>query len=257
MTEKKDSGILDSVSNALRILKSYSHSQPVKRVNDIAKELNVSKSTASRLVKTLAAEGFLTKDTESAGYRLGKMTLTLGGIFANSNEIYREMGPVLNEIVSETKESAHLAVIIEKELVYLMKYVGPYYADTKIDIGETNPLHATSSGKVLLAYGDSNRINEIKKEGLDAYTEHTITNPILFEKELLKIRRNGYAVSMEEYTYHNFSIAAPVFNIDGEVVCAIGMAAPTSRLKQNKLPNLIKIIVNGSKIASELLGWDG
>lgn len=256
MSKSSDANRLDSVSNALKILKSFSTLQPVRRVGELATELNVSKSTASRLVQTLVAEGFLIKDHESVGYRLGVSTLTLGGIFANSNELYREIFPVLNDIVQQTKESAHLGVIIDYEVVYLLKNIGPYYSNVKTQVGKHNPIHATSSGKLLLALGNESLYEELLKRGLETYTEDTIVNPLMLKKELDKIKQQGYATSISEYDEDNYSIAAPVYNMDNEVVAAIGFAGPMTRFNQSQLEDQIRVVVRAGREASERLGWD-
>lgn len=250
-------GLLDSVSNALKILKLYSNRQPVLRVGDIATHLDVSKSTASRLVKTLVSEDFLEKDQDSSGYRLGKALLTLGGIFVSAEETYSEIAPYLNDLVAETKENAHFAVLSGEEIIYLMKYIGPYYSNTKIQVGEINPPHATSTGKVLLAYSSSEVTESIVAKGLEAYTENTITNPYKFQKELENIRKQGYSVSVEEFTLGNISFAAPIFNMEGELIGAVGLAGPTSRIKDGQIDVMIRKVRQAAQYASEQLGWDG
>ncbi|MBG9983062.1 IclR family transcriptional regulator [Aerococcaceae bacterium DSM 111020] len=258
MTQEKDKGILESVSNALKVLKSFSQETPVKRVGEIAEELNISKSTASRLIKTLQAEGFLIHDEHSPGYRLGKEILSLGGIFTSSYEFYSDIGPYLNELVSITKENAHLAIISGDEVIYLIKYMGPYYSNTKIEVGNVNPPHATSSGKILLAYADNSVVDYVLQQGLTAFTENTITNPIKLRKEFEKIRRQKYVVSIGEYDIDNLSIAAPVFDIDGKVVSAIGVAGPLSRINsEEKIQNIKREVIKTAKYASEILGWEG
>lgn len=255
MSEKR-SGQLSSVKNALKILRSFTASNPVRRVSDLAEEIGVSKSTVSRLISTLVSEDFLAPDTDTAGYRLGYSVLTLGGALTSTNELYREVAPVLNDIVLQTGESAHVAVLEGQDVIYLNKNTGPYYSNILTSVGAHNAAYAASSGKVMLSESDPEVIDQIFAEGVKAYTEHTITNPIKFKKELDKVRRQGYAMSIEEITKNNYSIAVPVRDMSGKIACAITVVGPLSRINKGKLEQFIKIMKEAALDASERLGYD-
>jgi len=248
---------LSSVSKALRILKAFDTQNSVWRVGELAKELNFSKSTVSRLIQTLVDENFLMNDPDSPGYRLGSALLSLGGNYVSDSELYQEVAPVLNKLVLETGESAHIAVKNNHQILYLNKQIGPYYSDIKTQTGAINPAHATSSGKVLLAYSSEDTVNTILNEELEAFTEHTLTNPIKLKKEFEQIRTQGYSVSKEELSIGNYSIAAPVYNFENEIVCAITIVGPIARLTDNKLERFKRLIVRSARQASERLGYDG
>lgn len=248
---------LSSVTKALRVLKIFNTTNPVWRVGEIAEILNLSKSTASRIVQTLVDENFLVKDKKSPGYRLGSATLALGGQFVGENELYQDVAPVLNKLVLETGESAHIAIKNNRSVLYLNKQIGPYYADIQTQTGADNPIHATSSGKVLLAHSDEDTIDIILSGELEAYTEHTLTNPIKIRKQLEAIRQQGYSFSSEELTEGNYSIAAPVFNYEGEIVCAIAIVGPITRLTPKNKDRYTRLLIRAANEASERLGYDG
>lgn len=88
------------------------------------------------------------------------------------------MAPVLNQVVLETGESAHIVVRNNLQVLYLDKYYGPYYSDISTKTGKLNPVHATSSGKLLLAYSPPEKVDLILNQPLKSYTEYTVTNPI-------------------------------------------------------------------------------
>lgn len=248
---------LSSVSKALRILKAFDSDTPVWRVGELSEKIGFSKSTVSRLIQTLLEEDFLADDHEGPGYRLGSALLKLGGHYVSENELYNEVAPVLNKLVLETGESAHIAVKNKHKVLYLNKQIGPYYSDIKTQTGSINPAHATSSGKVLLAYSPEDTINIIVNSDLEAFTEHTITNPIQLKRNFEKIRQQGYAISMEELAIGNYSIAAPVYNHESEIVCAITIVGPVVRLTKEKLERFCRLIVRSAREASERLGYDG
>lgn len=254
---KKSTDQLSSVTNALRILEQFSNSRTVVYVGQLATDLDLSKSTVSRLVRTLETQQFLSRDTQTQGYRLGNKLLTIAGILANTNEIYREVGPVLNEIVQKTNESAQIAAIDGTEVFYIHKISGPYYSEAHTQIGMKNPIHATSTGKVLLAYSNENIIEKAINLPHQAFTEHTITNPIQLKKELSKVRGQGYSFSVEELTEGHYSLAFPVWNYENEVVCALSIVGPLSRLNKDKMKDYMRYLRQGAQEASERLGYDG
>lgn len=137
------------------------------------------------------------------------------------------------------------------------KQIGPYYSDIQTQTGSDNPVHATSSGKVLLAHSDDDTVDIILSGELEAFTEHTLVNPIRIRKQLEDIRIKGYSFSAEELTLGNYSIAAPVFNYDGEIVCAIALVGPMTRLTERNKDRFIRVLVRAAAEASDRLGYDG
>lgn len=247
---------ISSVAKALRILKAFNKNS-VWRVGELTDELGFSKSTVSRLIQTLVEEEFLTDDPDNPGYRIGSSLLSLGGHFMSNSELYQEVAPVLNKLVLETGESVHIAVRNKRKVLYLNKQLGSYYSDIQTQIGSLNPVHATSSGKMLLAHSPDTTIDLILNDDLEAFTAHTRTNPLMLRQELEDIRRQGYAFSHDELSIGNYSIAAPVYNYENEVVCAIALVGPTSRLTDTKKERFIRLIIRAAQEASERLGYDG
>lgn len=252
----KASESLSSLSKALRILKAFNE-KTVWRVGELSEGLGFPKSTVSRLIQTLVEEDFLMEDPDGPGYILGGSLLSLGGHFINSNELYQEVAPVLNKLVLETGESAHIAIRNKRRVLYLNKQIGPYFSDIQTQMGSLNPVHATSSGKVLLAHSPQETIEIILNEDLEAFTEYTKTNPLQLKRELEDIRVKGYSVSKSELAVGNYSIAAPVYDYEGEVVCAITLVGPLSRLTKEKEARFIRLLIRSAQEASERLGYDG
>ena len=132
----------------------------------------------------------------------------------------------------------------------------PYYSDINTQIGMKNPVHATSTGKVLLAYSDEETIEKAISFPHSAFTEHTITNPNQLKKELSKVRSQGYSFSVGELTENNYSLAFPILNYENEVVCALSIVGPLTRMNKDKLEDYMRILRQGAQEASERLGYD-
>ncbi|MED1605091.1 IclR family transcriptional regulator [Cytobacillus kochii] len=252
----KEKTLLSSVRNALRILKSFSTYEPVRTVSELAQELDLAKSTVSRLVSTLVNEGFLIKDDDSRGYRLGLSVLTLGGIVTNNLEIYKEAAPVLSKLVNITGETAHLAILDGLDTIYIHKEECHHPVRILTHIGRKNPSYCTSTGKVLLAFNEEFLLQEIISKGLLNYTVNTITDPYLLENELEQVRKQNYAVSTEELTEGTKSIAAPIRDHTGKVVCAINIVGPIQRMNDYHIPEMAKRVIEAGNEASKRLGYD-
>ncbi|MFC3040493.1 IclR family transcriptional regulator [Virgibacillus xinjiangensis] len=257
MTKKKsEPTVLSSVQNALRILKSFSTFEPTKKVSELAESLGLAKSTVSRLMSTLASEGFVTKDPKTNSYRLGISVLTLGGIVTNNLEIHKEAAPVLNKLVNDTGETAHLAIMDGLDTIYIHKEECHHPVRILTHVGRRNPSYCTSSGKVLLAFSDEHIVDEVIRKGLVSYTENSITDPVELREELQTIREKKYAISTEELTEGTKSVAAPIKDHTGKVVSAITVVGPIQRMKDYKISDIAKKVIEAGIEASERLGYD-
>ncbi|MBP2077521.1 IclR family transcriptional regulator [Oceanobacillus polygoni] len=254
--KKNEPQRLSSVTNALRILKSFTTFEPSKRVTELSESLGLAKSTVSRLLSTLASEGFVIKNKNTNEYQLGLSVLTLGGIVTNNLEVHKEAAPVLNKLVNDTGETAHLAIMDELDTIYIHKEECNHPVRILTHLGRKNPAYCTSSGKVLLAFGDKQNVEKVIENGLVAHMKNSITNPDKLHQELELIRQQGYAISTEELTEGTRSVAAPIKDHTGKVVSAITIVGPIQRMKDNKIPVLSKAVMEAGKDASERLGYD-
>lgn len=252
----KNPQILSSVSNALRILKSFSTFKPTLKVSELSESLGLAKSTISRLLSTLAHEGFVVKDKKTGAYRLGISVLTLGGIVTNELEIHNEASPVMHKLVSETGETAHLAVLDGLSTIYIHKEECNHPVRILTHLGRKNPAYCTSSGKVLLAYDEKNLVEEIISQGLRKYTANSISEPEKLLEELRVIRERGYAISTEELTEGTRSVAAPIKDYTGKVVASINVVGPIQRMKDYKIPEITRKVMRAGEEASERMGYD-
>ncbi|WP_026105157.1 IclR family transcriptional regulator [Halalkalibacterium ligniniphilum] len=244
---------LSSVKNALRLLKSFSSEEPEKKITELAKSLNLGTSTVSRLMTTLASEGFVYKKNHR--YRLGWSLLSLSGVVTADIEIHQEAIPVLNNLLTKTEETSHLNILEGLEAICIHKVESTHAVRAFTQIGNRNPLHCTSSGKVLLAFNEEKLFDKLTENGLQAYTYNTITDSVQLREALAEIREQGYAVSNEEIYQGVAAIAAPIRDYTGEVVAAINIIGPIQRINRHSIPNHTKNVVEAAKEISERLGY--
>ncbi|MEH6941310.1 IclR family transcriptional regulator [Bacillus sp. JJ722] len=246
---------LSSVKNALLILRSFSMDEPEKKVNDLAQSLGLNKSTVSRTMATLASEGFVYKDPESKKYRLGLSLLSLGGIVNSQMDIYRESQPILNKLVQELGETAHISVLDNNDVIYLHKVECNHPVKVLTHIGKRNPPYSTSSGKTLLAYSNPKVMDEVIEKGLQKFTKNTITDPLQLINHLEQIRKNGYACSFEEFNVGVNSIAAPIFNYEGKIIASLAIVGPKQRIQPHKVQGYSKKVISAANEISSRMGY--
>ncbi|OMP65994.1 hypothetical protein BTO28_14480 [Domibacillus epiphyticus] len=239
---------LDSVQNALRMLNCFSSEEPVKRVMELSRALDLDKSSVSRIISTLKVEGFIEKDPSSRGYKLGPAVLSLGNAYKNSNELYHEAKPVLKSLVESVGETAQLAILADSnEVLFIESIECKHPLRFMASPGSRSPVHCSSSGKVLVAFQNDNQlIDHVISKGLEPWTSETITDENDFKEELSRVRRQGYALSSGERYEGVIAAAAPIRNKEGDVVAAINITGPSSRLKHEKLKIGIRHLVRAA-----------
>lgn len=242
---------VSSMRNALRLLNLFTLDKAELNVSEVAEALEVGLSTAHRLTTTLVHEGFLLKDPITKNYRLGSSILAMGNTILSQIDLCRFSSPILEKLVKETGETAHLSILKENKVVYLQKFDSHYPVHLLSHAGRQNPVHCTSSGQVILAFQSDTVIEKIINMGLPPYTSKTITSPTIFLKKLHTIREQGYALSEEEMHKSVSSISTPVKNKLGKVIASVSIAGPITRINQQSRSRLIKLVRRASDHMSE------
>ncbi|WP_245808834.1 IclR family transcriptional regulator [Shouchella patagoniensis] len=256
IAEKRDY-TLSSVRNAMRVLRCFSMDEPEMKLTDIAKKLDMGKSTVSRMMTTLAREGFVEKNPVNQQYRLGLSILSLASVCTATYEIHKEAMPVLHELSEKTKETSHIAILDANDIIYLHKVESKHQVRAFTHIGKRNPSYCTSSGKVLLAHHTHQKdiLDSIEENGFKAYTKKTITDRKKLESILMEVKEKGYALSIEELSDGVITIAAPVRDYTGSVIASVNLIGPVQRLNDYSIPSHIKRVVEAGKAISQKLGY--
>lgn len=216
-------------------------------VTEIAAELGVNKSTASRLLDTLKKHDMVQVDPATKKYRLGFRILYLGeGIKRNINVIATAR-PFLSQLCDELNESVHLCAF-NNGTVYVVDQVrSKSVYNLSANVGMAEPLHSSSVGKCILAFKPPAMVEQLLKDyQFTAYTPRTITNLNDLMKHLAVIREQGYAIDNEELTPGVRCIAAPIYNYRGNVNYSLGVSGPTSHIKPSTLDRYVSALLSAS-----------
>ncbi|TSE16057.1 IclR family transcriptional regulator [Arthrobacter sp. KBS0703] len=233
-------GGVQSVDRALQILDILAREGDAG-VSEIAEEMGVHKSTVSRLVGSLVGRELVRQNSERGKYQLGFGILRLASSIPSRLSVVREARDVLESLAARYKETVNLAVLRSNYAVNVDQAMGPSTLATYDWVGSLTPLHATSSGKVLLAALPADERDTILKTlGLPARTPRTVTNRAQLEKQLLEISRQGYAVVHEEFEIGLSAVAVPINNHIGNVIASVSISGPAFRFTPEEDPGLIE-----------------
>jgi DNA-binding IclR family transcriptional regulator len=227
-------------------------------VTELAVELDVHKSTVFRLLGALESRGFVDQTEDRGKYRLGFGLVRLAGAVSARMDITKQARPVTERLTNQIGETVNVAILNEDYAVNVDQALGPASVSALNWVGQQTPLHATSSGKVLLAHVDAaERTRLIKSAGLVSFTARTITSADELESELEDIRERGYATTQGEYEEGLNAIAVPVRDAQGSVVAALSASGPSYRFTSDRMEELVPRMKEAGLKISRRLGHVG
>ena len=246
--------VLDKTFSILNILLQHDSSM---HITEISEKLELYPSTTHRILDTLKHWGYVEQDLKTQKYRLGLKALELGMAKLHQMDLVKEATPYLKELVKLCNETVHLGVREEGEVLYLAKEESSQTIRMISYVGKRAPLYCTALGKVLLAYLSAEERKKILGEkALPRLTENTITDKRQLEKELDKVREQGFALDQEENEKDVRCMAAPIRNYQGEVIAALSISSPIFRIDKNAQNNLKEALIETSRKISKRLGYD-
>ncbi|HJP79256.1 MAG TPA: IclR family transcriptional regulator [Pseudonocardiaceae bacterium] len=247
-------GPIRSVDRALAVLDVLA-THGTAGVTEIAKELDVHKSTAFRLVATLEQRQFVEQLAERGKYRLGFGIVRLAGATTARLDLPRESKPVCAELAAECGETVNVAILDSGTATNVTQEHGHAAITVRNWIGQRTPLHATSSGKILLAWAEANAVSDALASTKQKFTARTITaNPALLA-ELDRVRERGWASCTEELEVGLNAVAVPIRGADGKVAAAVSVSGPSYRLTTESFPDIAKKLQAGADRISSRIGY--
>ena len=247
-------GPVQSVDRAVAILEILARDGEAG-VTEVARELAVHKSTASRLLAALDRRELVTQDAARGKFRLGMGIVRLAGAASRRLDVVQESRPVCRTLAQQVGETVNLAILSGRDALYLDQVAGPAALSPHNWAGQRIPLHATSDGKVLLAYlPEAERIACLAPP-LTRFTDRTITSVVELDDLLAEVRRRGFATAVEELEAGLTAIAAPIRNAEGNVIASVSASGPSFRIPADRIPVLAAAVRAAAAEISRRLGW--
>jgi DNA-binding IclR family transcriptional regulator len=198
-------------------------------VTEVADRADLPKSTAARLLSALADEGVVEQVPGETRWRLGPRLITLAARIRPARTLAALARPSLEDLAESTGESAGLSVRDGDLAHYIEQVSSPNPVSVRDWTGSRIPLHAVSSGQVLLAFQPATFVQRYLGRHMEAFTPRTLTSAEALVERMRAIRRDGYTWALEEFDEGISSVAAPVADAGGEVVAAVHVHGPSYR----------------------------
>ena len=219
--------------------------------NEIARRTGMTPSTVSRQLGTLAASGLVERVPATGRYRLGLRIVHLANAILARLDVRAVARPHLEELVRRTGETATLSVPGEEDAITVDFVSSSHQIQPVSRLGRPSIAHATSAGKVMLAFSD--RAAPAAK--LRAYTPRTITDPKRLAIEVERVRERGWAEAIEEREIGLSAIAAPIRGSRGELEAILALQGPSSRFDAAAVEVALPTLLEAVAAISQELGW--
>ena len=247
--------LLGSVRTAARALKEFTVADAELGVTDVARRLGITKSTAHRVLATLAAERLLEQNPVTGRYRPALALYEIGTTVTEHVDLHQAALPVLTTLRHRTGDLVHVAVLDGLEVVYVERLESHHMMPIFRRVGHRLPAHSTSSGKVLLAALPRDELTRrLDGAQLEARTARTFVDAGRLLRELDAVARRGWAINREESQLGIVSVGAPVRGADGTVIAAVSVVGALPRMQGTTLNQCAQLVVEAADVVSARLG---
>jgi DNA-binding IclR family transcriptional regulator len=234
------SSVVASLVHGLKILDMFSEADSVIGIGEMAKALDVHRSSASRLAATLAASGYLARAGPPGRYRLGARLLQLGELAAHELDFRSVTIEELRGLVDDVGETAHAGVLEGVEVISIIVVDGWHSLRLHGQVGKRAPAHCSSLGKALLSCLSDEELGARfgSMRELETRTSNSLKTLHALKAELSKTRSRGYSLDDEELEEGLRCVGAPILDRYGKAVASISVSGPIARMKGTTLEQL-------------------
>jgi DNA-binding IclR family transcriptional regulator len=249
--------IYTSVRRALRLLQAFDRFHTRRSITELAQATGLHKSVVTRLMATLAQDGFVVQDPATRRYMIGPMLFSAGSLYEPA-AMYREVAaPVLTELAAQTRYTCCLGVPIGTEVIMVAVVEAPLATGIRVSMGVGNrrPIHIGATGKIILAGMSDAEVRLVTGDGaLQQWTPHTPATTDQLLDELALIRQRGYATNREESVLGSGGVAAPVVDRAGTVAAGLVVTFPVQFVSEEEMHAMAAPIVEAAQRISRQLG---
>ncbi len=256
MPRKSPPAGAQAVLRAISLLKAFPPERPEREVSELATEAGLTRSTTHRLLSALESEGLVARNPENGRFRLGPATVVLGARALRAFSLREMVHEDLEALAGETAETATLEVLSEGKMLILDEVLGAHLVGTSPSLGTSWALHATSTGKALLAALPRAKTSELLSPPLTRFTERTIVTLEDLERELSRVREDGFATVSGELE-EDYAAAGAVIRVPmSEPYATVSVGGPRARLASPALRELGALVKARAEEISRRLGFE-
>ena len=243
-----------TVDRLVRVLDAFDADRPTWSLAELSAHLGLPKSTLHRFLVSLECHGILRRDLDDGRWRLGYRLFIWGSQAVKSTNLRQLAAPIMRDLVDTCGETAILTVYHAQEVVCIEKVETRHPVRLALEVGTPRPPHAGASSKLLMAFLSQEEIHAIMRDkGLPKLCTNTIIDPDELQAELARIREREFAQSCEETDPGAWGVATPIYDRNGDVVAAMGVAGPASRFSDEVAERFVGLCHQASRRISALL----
>lgn len=250
----KSIAVLEKSLRVLEFLISYPDGASL---NEIAKGVQLNKSTVYRILYTLRQNHYIIQDEKTSEYRLGNRFLAYSSFFQTLS-IKSISIPFMQEFSDTYGYSTSLA-ILDEDVSLALAVINPTQSSAirvSADEGFRCPLYCCASGKIFLSAFSQAELEEyFRTHTLTAFTEHTITNTLALRKDLEKVKKCDYSIENMENENEIVSVSAPVYDANSHLVAALTIMALATLINEKKISEIGNALVKQALEISKELGY--
>jgi DNA-binding IclR family transcriptional regulator len=219
----------------LRLIEALARSEKPRGITDIAAELRLTKSNVHRLLATLQAQGYVRQIPPHSTYELTLKVWGLGNHVMRRMDLVHLARPAMQKLAQATGETIHLSVLDGIDVVYLDKIESAHHIRAHTSVGARAPAFTMATGKAMLAHMPDTYLERFRPH-MRRYTDTTRTTIEELRADVEIARQQGYAsVAHGEWREGVAAVASAILGQSGELVGAIGLSGPDSRIKRKQL----------------------
>jgi DNA-binding IclR family transcriptional regulator len=252
---RRNSSRLSSVTTAIHLLKTFNEENEHLGISELAKRLNVAKSTVHRLASALLDEGLLQQNPETGRYSLGVGLFSLGSLVRSRLDVTIESKHILNELREKTQENVRLAVLERASVVFLHDFESTQTLRLRSSTGQLKPAFCTAEGLCLISGLSKQELTRFLEYPRSARTPRTITDSAEFRARVSRVKRQGFAFEDEECDEGTRCIAGPIYNAEGRIVAAVGVAGPRVRIRKSQVAKMAPLVKEAASQISQKMGY--
>ena len=246
---------VQSLTRGLSLLEALARAEGGLTLTDLAQRVQLAPSTAHRLLATLEKMGYVYQGGELGRWYIGLQAFTVGMSFLANRDFVAQSHPYMRRLMEQSGETANLGILDGTDAVFIDQVQCREMMRTIVKLGSRVPLHASGVGKAIFAALPDEQIDAILKvKGLPRITSNTITSPETMWASIRVIRQRGWSFDDEEHALATRCVAAPIYNEHAEVLGAISLAGPSSRLPHERIKQLGPLVAHTAEELTHRLG---
>ena len=244
---------IQAMEKAVAVLEIVCRSDTPMRIADIARALNMNKTTVFRILQTFISLGYVKQEKDTDRYVATLKIAAFSNLVLNRIEIRHIARDILRDLSQEAGDSVHLSINEQDEAVIVEKIEAKAATRISFHIGRHSSLYSTGTGKVMLAAMFPDQLERyLARTPLVAHTPATLTSPEALRAELARIRETGIAFDREENNIGVSCVAAPIYDYSGRLVAGVSIVGPTYRISAASEKLAPKVAAAAGTISSRL-----